>query len=240
MNTFTCIIVDDDHFCIEQLREYITDTPSLKLVNTFNDPIEALSEMRKIQTPIDFLFTDVEMPKMNGIELSKRLLDKFKHLILVSSHLKYAPEGYAVSARQFLTKPFDFRKFSKTVNMMLESFISEKPFIMVKLGSKNETIKIHTDDIIGVEGASNYIKIHTTGKTYMPYYKISAIDEDLKEHPYFLRINKSNIISAKHIKNVLGYRLTLDNGQELSVSSAYKIKFDWFLKNIVSKKPNDR
>ncbi|WP_029287193.1 LytTR family DNA-binding domain-containing protein [Pedobacter sp. R20-19] len=236
MNTFTCIIVDDDHYSTEQLKEYISYTPALKLLYCFNDSVEALTEIKKINGQVDFLFTDIEMPKLNGLELSKQILSKFKNLILVSAHVKYAPEGYSLEAKQFLTKPFDFKKFSKLVHSVIQRFITDKPFIMMKLGAKNDMAKIYTDEIIFIEGASNYIQIHTIARTYVPYYKISVIDEDLKDHPYFLRINKSNIISANHIKSVSSYKILMSNGKELNVSSAYKQKFDWFVKNVIFKK----
>ncbi|MBE5322231.1 response regulator transcription factor [Pedobacter sp. MR2016-19] len=235
MNTFTCIVVDDDHFATAQIAEYILKIPALKLIDCFNDPLEAIKRIKKINKPVDFLFIDVEMPNMSGIELAGHLVQKYNNLILVSAHVKYALEGYGINARQFLAKPFDFKKFNFVMREVIEKFVKEKPFIMVKLGSKNEVVKIYTENIIVIEGASNYIKIHTLSKIYVPYYKLSSIDEDLKIHPDFLRINRSNIISAKHIKKVEGYKLMLKNGLEVSVSDAYKGKFDWFLTELIRK-----
>lgn len=234
--TFTCIIIDDDPGTIDQLTEYISLIPELSLLKGFTNPMLAVEEINRSVQPLDFLFTDIEMPEISGIEVARLVGNKIKSLILVSSHLKYAVEGYDLSAKQFLPKPFNFKKFQLTVNKLIENLSKERPFLWIKVGKKNEFIRTNVDQIIAFEGASNYIKIHTVDKTIITYGKIYEFERILEQYNGFIRINKSFIISEAYIEKIENNTVHLAKNILVKIGATFKKSFSIHLEKITRSK----
>lgn len=234
--TFTCIIIDDDPGTIEQLTEYISLIPELKLLKGFTNPMLAVEEINRSPDPLDFLFTDIEMPEISGIEVAKQVGNKIKSLILISSHLKYAVEGYDLAAKQFLPKPFNFKKFELVVNNLISNIVKERPFLWIKVGGKNEFMKTDIDQIIAFEGASNYIKIHTINKTVITYGKIYEFEKILEQYNGFIRINKSFIISEAFIEKIENNMVYLAKNIQVKIGSTFKKTFSLRLEEITKTK----
>lgn len=68
---------------------------------------EALLYIEK--NTIDILLTDINLPKMSGIELAKCAVERNPgtHIIFASGHAGFDPNSVAFSAK-LLPKPFDF------------------------------------------------------------------------------------------------------------------------------------
>lgn len=223
--TFSCITIDDDPLALSLMARCIDRISCISLVRTFSDPILALKEINKLQKPVDFLFLDVEMPGLNGLELAGKIAHKTTNIILVSAHLRYSIEGYNINAKHFLYKPFDIEKVEAVVKRLINNMAKEKPYIMVRLGSKVQIQKIYVDTIIAVEGNGNYINIHTINCTLVSYYKISEMENDLRAFLFMKRISKSYIVSTKHIEKIDGFTIRLKNNLEINVGESYRSDF---------------
>lgn len=223
----SCIIVDDDLFSIDQMEEYVKQIPQLYLLQSFDCPIKAINRINELQDPIDIVFTDIEMPALSGIDFAKSVIEKVKNIIFITGHLKYAIEGYNLNIKNFILKPFDFSRFENVVLKLLTIDNS----IIIKDGKKNE--KVNLDSIIAFEGYSNYIKIHTLKKLLVCYYKLGAIEKDLEKNDNFIRINRSFIISKKHVHKIENKTIYLDNHLNTKVGTTYKSKFlKWIYKTV--------
>ena len=69
MKTLTCMIVDDEPLAVKMLEDFVSRTPYLSLAASFNDPVLALSTLR--ESPVDVLFLDIQMPDLDGLNLSR-------------------------------------------------------------------------------------------------------------------------------------------------------------------------
>lgn len=218
---FSCIIVDDDPLSVEQMTEYIKGIPKLTLIGSFTSPGMAIKAIQALDTPLDFLFTDVEMSEVSGIALARHIMHKVRNLVLVSGHLKYAIDGYDLDAKHFLAKPFNFKQFESIVNKLSPK---EYAYINIKEGKTIEKVDLQT--VIAFEGASNYVKVHTTRKLFMTYSKLSEIESELSQSSNFIRINRSFIISKSHIEKINGKKIFLKNSIQLSPGSTFKDEFN--------------
>lgn len=223
--TLSCIIIDDELHSIQQLEEYIGQISFLKVLKTYTNPLLAVHEINSLEKPVDFLFTDIEMNNISGLELAQLINRKVNCLVLVSSHLKYVVDGYDVNARYFLSKPFYFKKFEKIVNELVSRIFAAKKFLIIKISGKTQPVKVFTDDIILIEGAWDYIKIHTLDKIYIPYLKLKFIEEELKIHSNFKRINRSFIININYVERIEGYNILLRGNLKVNVGRSYQKKF---------------
>jgi response regulator of citrate/malate metabolism len=79
MNRCKCIIVEDEPLAQNILKKYIADHPSLELVATCTDALEAQLILNK--QSIHLIFLDINLPKLSGINFIKSLLQS-PHIIL--------------------------------------------------------------------------------------------------------------------------------------------------------------
>ena len=79
----TCIIVDDEQFSVDVLKKYASKIPFLEVKLATTSSIEALQTI--INQPIDLLFSDVDMPELNGIDLIRAVKGKCK-CVLITGH----------------------------------------------------------------------------------------------------------------------------------------------------------
>lgn len=101
------IIVDDYASFADMAREYL-EKATKKEVIAFHAPDKVLEYINN-HKDIDILISDYEMPKMNGFELAKKVLEKCSNIkiIIWSGHdkstLNKVNEEYNINA-QFLSK----------------------------------------------------------------------------------------------------------------------------------------
>jgi DNA-binding NarL/FixJ family response regulator len=78
----TVIIVDDHDITLFGLNNYIKQTGKLDIIGLARNGHEAL-ELIKIQKP-DIVFTDVDMPEMDGIELLKIIREQYTQIKVIA------------------------------------------------------------------------------------------------------------------------------------------------------------
>ena len=67
----TCAIIDDEPLAVELMESYVRKTPFLELKASFGSGVAACEALR--EAPVDLLFCDIQMPGLNGMELSRML-----------------------------------------------------------------------------------------------------------------------------------------------------------------------
>lgn len=233
--TLFCKIIDDDPSVLEQLSDFIQEHPNLKLTGSYTNPLLAIEGIVNSDEQTDIVFTDVEMPELSGLELVKIIEKSIRSIILVSGHLKYATRGYDFSkVGHFLDKPFDFRKFTRVVDVAISKLSPENDFIMAPPVGQKHNEKIQLSDITAVVSDANYLHIYTTGEQYFKYGSLHSIEKQLFHTGWFRRISRSAIINPSHIKEQLGNRLKFDLDVVVSVSRSFQKDFNAFYKNFLN------
>ena len=115
----SCIIVDDEPLAVKLLESFVAKTPELTLLGSFTDSVEAINAIKE-QNP-KLLFLDIQMPDLNGMELSHMLPESTK-VIFTTAFKEYAFESYEVSAIDFLLKPIRYNKFIAAVEKARQWF----------------------------------------------------------------------------------------------------------------------
>lgn len=118
---YRCIIVDDDPGFVYLLSHYLSLVPKLQLWDSFLDPKVAMESIRE-DDEIDFLFLDIRMGNISGIDVAKHLRDKVKFIVFISATGEFALEALQVGGDHYLVKPIMFQKFLQTVNKVLKRY----------------------------------------------------------------------------------------------------------------------
>ena len=111
------ILVADDHKTIvDGIILDLTDIhPDAEIVGAFKskDILDAC-----LNNQFDVIFLDIDMPQANGIDIAKRVLDKYPrtNIIYITGYEKYAVESYETNASTFLLKPITKKAIEKALD----------------------------------------------------------------------------------------------------------------------------
>lgn len=228
-----CIAIDDQHESIKGLEKYISDTPNMRLVNTYTDPVVALLEISKLNK-LDAIFLDIQMPQISGIELAKAIRSKARKLIFTTSHSEFALDAFEAEADAYLLKPYTYAKFAITIARLFEDEFKgedEKYFFIVKNKEENnKATMLKYKDIIAFESFHNYIKIHMVSKTIIAYLSLRDVREQLNIKSEFIQLHRGYIIAIEHIRHIEGSKITLSDDSIITVGDIYQEDFKKFMK----------
>ena len=97
-------IVEDDINMRKSLEIAMSDFKEFE-IKTFKNAIDAL---KKLDNSYDLVITDINMPKMDGLEFIKELDGKFEIIIMTgNATLSSAIESIHLGVKDFLLKPFE-------------------------------------------------------------------------------------------------------------------------------------
>lgn len=224
----TCLVVDDEPFARDLMENYIGRVPYLQPVAFCENAFDAMNELQR--QSVDLLFSDIQMPNINGIEMIRSLSNP-PFVIFTTASKDHAIAGFELDAVDYLVKPISFERFLKAVNKARNHIgqrqqpVAEpaKPktnhanHLFVK--DNNKLTKILFDDIYYVEGMKDYIKIVCREKNIITYMRMKAI-EDILPPDQFMRIHKSYIVRLQSIKSIMGNTVELVNGQSVVISKS--------------------
>lgn len=236
MEKLSCYIADDEPLALQLLQGYVQKTPFLELKGSFSNAFDVLSAIQKQK--VDLVFLDIQMPDLNGIELSKALPQPVK-IIFTTAFSEYALEGFKVNALDYLLKPFDYAEFLKAALKAKEYYRlqettkksnpeSDKDFIFVK--SEYKQVRIPLQDVCYFEGLKDYVKIWLSSQPEKPILTLMSLKnlEEALPAERFMRIHRSYIVSLDKIKMVERSQILILN-ERITLAEQYKEKFNAFI-----------
>lgn len=225
-----CLIVDDEPLAVELLEAYVKRTPFLELKGAFTNAFDALALLEK--ETLDLLFLDIQMPELNGLELS-RLVGTQVKVIFTTAFEQYAVEGFKVDALDYLLKPISYPEFLRAAHKALrwKEMAEAASSLEVReiadalfVRSGNKFVKVQLSHILYIEGMQDYVKIYLDDNS-QPVVTLNTMKdfEESLSFP-FLRIHRSYIINFDKVTMVERNRVFL-GGTYVSVSDTYKDQF---------------
>ena len=223
-----CIAVDDEPLALDIIKDYISQVPFLKLKKSFSDGISVIEYLAS--NNVDLIFLDIEMGGISGTQLLKTLQKK-PNVIMTTAYRNYAVDAFDLDVTDYLLKPFSFERFLKAVDKVYtlqnekqrphETGISEKEYFFVK--SNYKMVKVNYEDILYIEGLSEYIIIKTRTGNIITLQSFKNIEQTLPESG-FVRIHKSYMVSLSKIDSIEGQYVKIAN-KELPIGNKFKDNF---------------
>lgn len=216
-----CIALDDEPLALQLLENYVRQTSDVQIVQTFTDPISASEYINN--NPVDLLFLDIQMPDINGMQFFSNLQNK-PPVIFTTAYSNYAAQGFELDAVDYLVKPFDYERFLKAVTKAKEliEYRQSKEinagYLFVKYNY--QWCKIYFKEIEMIEALDDYIKIITTGKSYLIHMSMKVVTEKLPAQ-MFIRVHRSYIVPLDKITSWNKNSITLVD-KTIPVSYTYQ------------------
>ncbi|HKZ36161.1 MAG TPA: response regulator transcription factor, partial [Chryseolinea sp.] len=224
-----CVAVDDEPPALNVIQKHIALVPTLDLVASCHNAVEALGILQ--QHPVELLFLDIKMPKILGTDFVRSLKSPPK-IIFTTAYRKFAVEGFELNAIDYLLKPISFERFLQAVSKVMDRTLhvtghdpsahykkdTLEAFLYFRADRK--MIKVALNDILYVESLKDYIKIFTPLKTIITKQSISSL-HDMLPHDSFIRIHRSYLVAVNKIDSFNNERIEIARN-ELPISRMYK------------------
>jgi len=202
-----CVIVDDEPLAREGMSSYVREVDFLRLTGVCENPLELTKLLD--QQPVDLIFLDIQMPKMNGLDFLK-MVQNPPMVIITTAYPTYAIEGFQLNVLDYLLKPITFDRFFKSVTKAKDYYHLIKRsspavadpaagYFFIRCGSKYE--KIYFNQILYIEGMQNYITLYTEKGKYVTLLYLKNLEESLDARS-FIRVHKSYIVSIDKIEAI--------------------------------------
>lgn len=244
------IIIDDESKSRKSLRQKISDyCTGVEVTGEAANGAEGLDAIRQLNP--DLIFLDIEMPKMNGLQMLE-VLGKFNGaIIFTTAYNEYAIRAFKYSAFDYLLKPVDIQELMASVNRLLERTEKSVPSLQAGASLQLEVLLEHlkgnletpkkiaihthdalhffeTDEIIRLEANSNYTTLFfVTGNKMLASKTLKEFEEMLPQKQFF-RVHHSTLINLKYVRKYLkgdGGRIEMTDGSFVDISRRKKDDF---------------
>lgn len=237
-------LVDDEPLAIERLCRLLAHSNHVEVIGSTTEPEEAVSALTS--NPVDLVFLDIQMPRLNGFEVLSRLPVQ-PLVIFTTAYDQYALKAFEVNSIDYLLKPVDPEQLERALNKierlrgngaathpdlqaliasLADSLRKSQPEylerIASRLGERLWFIDLARVTHFYAEDKLTYAV--ADGKAYCVDYTIADLEQKLDPRK-FLRIHRGTMVHVAWIKEVaalpgggLNVRLRDANGTDLTVA----------------------
>lgn len=244
---YKAIIVDDEALLVSGLLALLKEfCPEVEVVGTASSAFEANLKIQTTQP--DIVFLDINLPKVNGLEMLEAIDNKTFQVIIITAYDSYALQALKAGAIDYILKPIMSSEVKTAVDKAIalinndqefhssdkkEQPVAEPEVNRIVIHHNNSYILIEFDDILYLEADRNYSNIVLeNGKVISSARSLKAYDELLAKDIFF-RVHKSYLINTLKIKEYLKEgkeRIALmKNGKRIAVSQPKQPGFKKFL-----------
>jgi two-component system LytT family response regulator len=210
------LICDDELGMRTILKRAIDKVEGFRVVGEASDGESALSLLESLRPQV--VFMDVEMPKINGLECAKKIMDVNPKIIIIfaTGHNEFMSEAFQLYAFDYIIKPFKIERVFQTLervkalsNMKAEQDIlkvirSEKGFDKILIKNKEGISFIDVNNIILIQREERSTAIYTTEGSYITSEGLSELEQRL-DKPQFFRSHKSYIVNLSMLNKIYPY-----------------------------------
>ncbi len=244
-NPASAMIVEDEPIMRSDLQARLARLwPELRISAGASDGVEALS-LFAAHRP-DVLFLDIEMPRLSGLEVARRLSGSC-HIVFLTAYDSYAIAAFDQGAIDYVLKPYDderiaisLRRLRQRLNLQpapmelllreLVSAVRPKEYIRwIKACRGSDVELIMVANVHYFQSDTKYTSVHTCDREALIRRSIKDLVMEL-DPGRFWQIHRSTIVNVEAIESITRglaeTRIKLRNShKQLAVSDAYKHLF---------------
>lgn len=226
-----CVLLDDELPGLTYLKMLCEQIPEVEIVKAFNDSEKFISSINALD--FDVCILDIEMPKVNGLQVAQLLKDK--QIIFATAYKQYAADAFDLDATDFVGKPVTRERLEIAIR---------KAFAKKKLKEQErQVLQLNTDKGKALIDIASIAYITTSeidsrdkvavmldqSQTVLKNISFETLQSQLPGH-LFSRVNKKQLIAVRIIASYTHNEITttLSNGTApltIPLSEIYRHEF---------------
>ena len=212
------LIADDEGPARRTLREYLRQISAAEVLEAADGKTAIATANR--ERP-DLIFLDIVMPGATGLEVLSRL-DYEPKVIFTTAHDEYAVTAFELGALDYVLKPFARDRLELAMQRAQATLAGSAVPLLSRANESLQPVKarsriffrdggriipIPLAGIERIQGADDYVTIHTAAKEYLVGIRLSDLEHYLKQSD-FLRIHRSHLINLEYVTAIDPYDAT--------------------------------
>lgn len=225
MRKIKCLLLDDEPIAIRIIERHLENFPEMDVVGRFHSAPSAISFLRNNE--VDLIFSDIEMPQMNGLQFLKSL-KKAPSFIFTTAYRNYAVEAFDLDVVDYLMKPISLERMARAINRYHDRQEGEaKPVAtsplaeeIINLKVDKKIVRLALDKIDFFESFGDYAICRHEGGKLVSRETLAHLMHMLPTDK-FIRIHRQFIVPITKIESISGNTVYLKD-KELPVGRSYR------------------
>lgn len=213
------IICDDDKYILEEIERQIQEIfykhRIVASTMLFTEPDKTFTYCLK--NKVDFILLDIDMPVMNGFELSVKVQklpkDHIPIVMFMSSQDHFVYEAFQYRPFDFLRKGCIREELENKIDRMIREYAYNCEQIELVRG---EDAFIQLRDVMYFKSNRNRIDAYTLDGCYRCKDKISVMED--KYINCLIRCSKQYLVNVNHISKIMIENILLKDGRRVPLS----------------------
>lgn len=221
----TVAIVDDEEQERRQMNAYIARYQAEHPVNLEAKYYTNGMELLQARVFPDLVFTDIDMPLTNGLEMAKRIRETNKSCVIVfiTRLAQYAINGYEVNALDFVVKPMRYGDFCFKMEKAIAA-ASKQQRKSITVTERYTTRVLPLNEILYIESNKHKMLYHmANGEITEAWETMQSVAERLSSEGFQL-CNACYLVNLRYVSGVSGDLVTVGT-EELKISRQRKKAF---------------
>ncbi|BES85852.1 DNA-binding response regulator [Pectobacterium araliae] len=199
------IIIDDEQLAREELSLLLENESDITIIAQCSNALEAIPVIHRLQP--DVIFLDIQMPKISGLELVAMLdPENMPYVVFVTAYDEYAVRAFEEHAFDYLLKPLDAQRLSKTLNRLRRGtsvnknvqLISEPLLRHIPCHGHNRIFLLKIEEVEYL--CSELSGVHVVGVSQSGYTQLSL--KTLEEKTPFVRCHRQYMVNTEQLKEI--------------------------------------
>lgn len=214
------VLVDDEQIQLNHMRALVTEAAAnLDLDISIAEFLsgEAFLFALEEHPTWDLAFLDIEMEKLNGMEVARIVREKAPAMSLVfaTAYVEYALEGYEVQALDYLLKPIEVGKIQRVLERFLAYQPEEAEYAIFDVAGV--PMRINLDDLLYAEASQREVLLFRVDKAVLSVsITLKEFTELVDER--FISPHRSYVVNLQHVGKLLKQDVELTTGTKIPLS----------------------
>jgi len=214
-------ITDDNPIIREELYHLLLHLCEDYSLDYSIDLYENGDQLLHSKTQYDLIILDIEMDKINGIEVKNNLLSLYQpYIIFLSGYRDKILEAFGQNVLAYIDK--NDSDYQSKIKNIFKSYIDKSNIFI-------DDIPVSLNTVYCLEASSSYTIIHSHTKDYLVRKTLKELENKLDYR--FYRIHRSYIINFNYFKSLNHKSITLTNNLSFKITrgKSKAIKEAYFL-----------
>jgi two-component system LytT family response regulator len=206
------ILIDDEPLARDVVKHYLKSFPDVEIVAECCDGFEGLKAISQFNP--DFIFLDIQMPKINGFEMLE-LVENPPAVIFTTAFDEYAIKAFEVNAADYLLKPIEQDRFEQAMHKLparlKQSEVTQDLLESAAMSpAQHNRVVVKTNGVIKIipvadihyfEADDDQVKMSTTEGNFYKNKTMSFFERTL-DAEQFIRIHRSYLINLAQVSKI--------------------------------------
>jgi DNA-binding LytR/AlgR family response regulator len=193
-------VCDDEKIMLDLLSKQIKDyyAPECE-IKKYEDGERLLEESQR--QLFDAIFLDIDMPKLNGMELAEKIRkdNKYVKIVFVTNKEDCVYRAYKYGTFRFIRKNCLKQELPEVLEDLKKALQSENEYITLNTSFGKTEMKIY--DITYIEVQNHTVTVHSKSSSFCVNGTITDYESQLSSKG-FIRVHKSFLVNFRYIYSI--------------------------------------